>query len=324
VGTAPGTTLSDHEATNGLHGLDKQATFPGVPAPRPRAPRRYLQLWLAIAGAVPTASATAQRIDSIAPWTVAERAIAIDERLAADAGLRVGDRVVLSPEPGGVPGDTVRIAAIVRQRADPSEVARSDYRIRAHLDHLQRLIGYGDRVDRFAISTAGGAATDSVLRRINTVAFGFRAYRSREIAVETSKTFLVVSRFHRAIGMITIVASATFLLCIMLLKVDERRRDVAAMRLMGISRGTVVRTVMLESSFVALLGSVFGIGLGFATATFVNAHYQIVYRTPLKFAIITPSTVAYSVLLSLILGIGAGALAARRLARTPPLTLFGR
>ncbi len=284
---------------------------------------RVVFLFLAI-GAAPARSTSAQRIDSIPPWVGAERTIAIDERLAADAGLRVGDRVVLTAEPGSVSGDTVRIAAIVRRRADPSEVARSEYRIRTHLDHLQRLIGYGDRVDRFAMATAGGAAADSVLRRINSAAFGFRAYPSREIAVETSKTFLVVSRFHRAIGMITIVASATFLLCIMLLKVDERRRDVAAMRLMGISRGTVIRSVMLESSFVALLGSLFGIGLGFVTAAVVNAHYQGVYRTPLLFAIITPSTVAYSVVLSLVLGIGAGALAARRLARTPPLTLFGR
>ena len=266
----------------------------------------------------------AQRIDSIPPWTAVQRTIAIDERLATDAGLRVGDRVVLAAEPGSASGDTVRIGAIVRRRADPSEVARSDYRVRMHLDHLERLIGYGDRVDRFAMATAGGAAADSVLRAVNSVAFGFRAYPSREIAVGTSKTFLVVSRFHRAIGMITIVASATFLLCIMLLKVDERRRDVAAMRLMGISRATVVRTVMLESSFVALLGSLFGVVLGFAVSAFVNAHYQSVYRTPLRFAIITTGTVAYSVLLSLALGIGAGALAARRLARTPPLTLFGR
>ena len=265
-----------------------------------------------------------QRIDSIAPWKEAVRTIAIDQRLATDAGLRVGDLVVVASEPGGASGDTVRIAAIVRRRADPSEVARSEYRIRTHLDQLQRIIGYGDRVDRYAIATAGGAAADSALRRINSVAFGFRAYPSREIAVETSKTFVVVSRFHRAIGMITIVASATFLLCIMLLKVDERRRDVAAMRLMGISRTTVIRTVMLESSFVALLGSLFGVALGFVTSAVVNAHYQAVYRTPLRFAIITPGTVAYSVLLSLVLGIGAGALAARRLARTAPLTLFGR
>lgn len=272
----------------------------------------------------PITSAHAQRIDSIPPWTTVERTIAIDERLAADAGLHIGDRVVLAPEPGSALGDTVRIAAIVKRRADPSEVARSEYRIRMHLDHVQRLTGYGDRVDRFAMLTAGGDATDSVLRRINSVAFGFRAYPSREIAIGTSQTFLVVSRFHRAIAMITIVASATFLLCIMLLKVDERRRDVAAMRLMGISRQTVVGTVLLESSFVALLGSVFGVALAIATAAVVNSHYQAVYRTPLRFAIVTPSTVLYSVLLSLVLGIGAGALAARRLARTPPLMLFGR
>ena len=273
---------------------------------------------------LPFSLSAAQRIDSVAPAASAERTIAIDERLASDAGLRVGDRVVLAPEPNSGSGDTVRIAAIVRRGADPSEVARSEYRVRLHLDHLQRLTGYGDRVDRFAVLTAGGDAADSVLERVNSAAFGFRAYPSREIAVETSKTFLVVSRFHRAIGVITIVASATFLLCIMLLKVDERRRDVAAMRLMGISRSTVVRSVMLESSVIALVGSAFGVVLGFAVAAFVNAHYQSVYRTPLRFAIITPGTVAFSVLLSLGLGIGAGALAARRLARTPPLALFGR
>jgi len=274
--------------------------------------------------AVPLASATAQRIDSVSPSASVERTIAIDERLAADAGLRIGDRVVLAAEPGAPRGDTVRIAAIVKRRPDPSEVARSDYRLRMHLDHLQRLASYGDRVDRFSLQTAPNAAVDSVVRRVNAGAFGFRAYRSRAIAVETSKTFLVVSRFHRAIGVITIVASATFLLCIMLLKVDERRRDVAAMRLMGVSRSTVVRSVMLESSFVALLGSLFGVGLGLVTAWFVNVHYQSVYRTPLRFAIVTPETVAISVALSLLLGIGAGALAARRLAGTAPLALFGR
>jgi putative ABC transport system permease protein len=110
----------------------------------------------------------------------------------------------------------------------------------------------------------------------------------------------------------------------MLLKVDERRRDVAAMRLMGISRATVVRSVILESSAIALVGSLFGVALGYAVSAFVNSHYQAVYRTPLRFAIITPGTVAFSVGLSLLLGIGAGALAARRLARTPPLLLFGR
>ena len=88
--------------------------------------------------------------------------------------------------------------------------------------------------------------------RINHVAFGFRAYRSRDIAVETSRTFQVVSRFHRAIGVITIVASSVFLLCIMVLKVEERRRDIAALRLMGISRWSVVQSIIIEAALVAV------------------------------------------------------------------------
>jgi putative ABC transport system permease protein len=203
-------------------------------------------------------------------------------------------------------------------------VARAEYRVRLHLGQLQELTGYGDRVDRFAVATAGPAATDSVLARVNDAAFGFRAFRSSEIAVETSKTFQVVSRFHDAIGVITIVASAIFLLCIMLLKVDERRHDVAALRLIGISRRSVVSGVLIEATLTALLGSALGVAIGWATSLAVNAHYQGVYRTPLRFAIVTPGTIALAVALSLALGIVAGGLAAWRLSRTAPMTLFGR
>lgn len=267
------------------------------------------------------AAALLQSIDSTPPRRPA-RTVAIDERLAADAHLAVGDRIVLTPTPGGA-GDTVVIAALVRRRADPSEVARAEYRVRMHLDELQALVGYGDRVDRFAVATTSApAAADSASRAINAAAFGFRAYRSRDIAVETSRTFLVVSRFHRAIGVITIVASAVFLLCIMLLKVDERRRDVAALRLMGISGRSIVRSVMVEAALVAALGSGVGVALGWISSQIINWHYQGVYRTPLAFAMVTPDIVGLAVALSLVLGLAAGFIAAQRLVRMAPLELL--
>jgi len=266
------------------------------------------------------------------------RTIAIGADLAADAGIRVGDTVVVSARPGegreaasagGAAGggrevDTVVVSAIVQRRADPSEIARNDYRVRLHLDQLQRLIGYGDRVDRFAVGTVDSAATERALRAIDDAAFGFQAYRSRDIAVETSTTFEVVSRFHRAIGVITIVASAVFLLCILLLKVEERRRDVGALRLIGLSRWTVFRSVVIEAAFVSVLGSGLGVLVGWMTSAAVNAYYQSFYRTPLRFSIVTGDIVTFSVLLSLALGVVAGALAALRLVRTAPLTLIGR
>ncbi|MGH9884206.1 MAG: ABC transporter permease [bacterium] len=122
--------------------------------------------------------------------------------------------------------------------------------------------------------------------------------------------------------MITIVASAIFLLCIMLLKVDERRRDVAALRLMGISARSIVRSVMIESALVAGLGSAAGVGIGWIAAWIINWHYRGVYRTPLAFAVVTPNIVALAVSLSLVLGLVAGFLAAQRLVRVPALELI--
>ncbi len=269
-------------------------------------------------------SARRASIESSAPSKL--RTIAIDERLASDARLRVGDTVVVAPTPEAA-GDSVVISAITRRGADPSEIARSEYRVRLHLDQLQMLTGYGDRVDRFAVATRGNGDSGreaAALSAINAAAFGFHAYPSREIAVETSRTFQVVSRFHRAIGVITIVASTIFLLCIMLLKVEERRRDVAALRLMGISAASVMRSVVIEATLVAALGSAMGVGLGALASFLVNLHYQDVYRTPLRFAIVTPDIVLLAVVLSLVLGVGAGILASLRLVRTPPLELFGR
>ncbi|HEX3157488.1 MAG TPA: FtsX-like permease family protein [Gemmatimonadaceae bacterium] len=253
----------------------------------------------------------------------APRTIVVDDRLAADYHLQVGDTVVVAAQPGAA-GRAAVVGAIARRSADPSEVARGDYLVRLHLGELQALLDYGDRVDRFAIATTSPAGTTDALRRINAAAFGFRAHRSADVAVETSRTFGVVSRFHRAIGVITIVASAIFLLCIMLLRAEERRRDVAALRLMGMSRRSVALTLVLESALVALLGSLLGVAIGQAASWVVNRHYQGVYRTPLVFSFVTADVVLLAVSLSVVLGVGAGVLAAIRLVRTPPLALLGR
>ena len=280
---------------------------------------RRLLLAAAAAALLPAVAATQQP----QPAPSAPRTIVIDERLRADLGIQLGAQVVLAAAPGAA-GDTVMVGAVARRRADPSEIARAEYRVRLHLDQLQRLTGNGDRVDRFAVAARDSASVDAAAAAINAAAFGFRAHRSSDVAVETSQTFRVVSRFHRAIGVITIVASSIFLLCIMLLKIDERRRDVAALRLMGISRRTVIRSVVLEASLVALLGSAFGVGLGAVASAIVNWHYRGVYRTPLVFSFVTADIVILAVVLSLALGIGAGAVAAMRLVAVRPLELFGR
>jgi putative ABC transport system permease protein len=179
-------------------------------------------------------------------------------------------------------------------------------------------------VDRFAVVLTPGANADSAARWVEGVAFGTRAYGTASLADQSSATFRVVSRFHDAIGIVTILASAIFLLCVMIIRVDERRRDMGVLRLIGVSRGTVFRAIVLEAVAIAVVGSAVGAGLGLVAARIVNAHYAGVYDTTLRFALVTPRIVLIAALLGLLLGVGAGVLAAWRVVAVPPQKLGER
>jgi len=249
--------------------------------------------------------------------------VALARALADELGLRVGDTVRLGAAPDSVDRIAV-VAAIYEPRPDPAEISRQARHARLHLPDLAAILGAPDRVDRIGIGLQPGVPVDTALDVLNANAFGFRAYSSTEIASESSQTFLVVSRFHRAIAVITIVASAIFLLCIMLLKVEERRLDAAVMRFIGVRRRTIFGALVLEAALVALAGSLVGAVLAFAAGAATNAYYRRFFDTDLVFSLITPRILLFSVLLSLLLGLGAGALAAWRLVNTRPMVLWGR
>ena len=249
--------------------------------------------------------------------------LAVERRLAARLRLQVGDTLRLGTHPDSI-GVVAVVAAIYEPAADPASITHREPGIRMHLPDLARLLGAPDRVDRIGIRLKPGVVADSAVSRLNQLAFGFRAHSSSAIASGSSQTFRVVSRFHRAIAVISIVASAVFLLCIMLLKVEERRQDAAVMRLVGIRRRTIFAALVLEAMAVALVGSAIGVVLALAAGSVTNLYYRRLFDTALIFSSITPDIVLFSVALSLLLGVGAGSLAAMKLVRTPPLVLWRR
>jgi putative ABC transport system permease protein len=271
-----------------------------------------ITLLFAIAAAGPTETLVAQR-----------PGLAVERRLAEDLSLRVGDTVRLGAAPDSLRTLAV-VTAIYEPRPDPAQLTKDERYVRLHLADLASLLGAPDRVDRFGIGLVPGTPVDSAVAELERNAFGYRAYPSTAIASGSSQTFLVVSRFHRAIAVITIVASAVFLLCIMLLKVEERRMDAAVMRFVGVRRRTIFGALLLEAAVVAVVGSVVGTGLALVAGAATNAYYRHFFDTALTFSLITPAIVLFSVALSLVLGVAAGAVAAWRLVHTRPMVLWGR
>jgi len=276
------------------------------------SPSLRITLLLAFLAPGPTGTLVAQR-----------PGIAVERRLARDLSLRVGDTVRLGAAPDSLRTLAV-VAAIYEPRPDPAQLTKDERYVRLHLSDLAALLGAPDRVDRFGIGLVPGTPVDSAVAELERNAFGYRAYPSAAIASGSSQTFLVVSRFHRAIAVITIVASAVFLLCIMLLKVEERRMDAAVMRFVGVRRRTIFGALLLEAALVAVVGSVVGTGLALVAGAATNAYYRHFFDTALTFSMITPGIVLFSVALSLLLGVAAGAVAAWRLVHTRPMVLWGR
>ena len=250
--------------------------------------------------------------------------VLVERRLAEAVPLAAGDTVRVRALSARGAARPFTVAGVFEREADPNRIARNEFEVRFHLPDLEALTGRRDRVDRFAVVLAPGAPADSAARWIEGVAFGTRAYGSAALAEESSATFRVVSRFHDAIGIVTILASAIFLLCVMVIRVDERRRDMGMLRLIGISRGTVFRAIVVEAVVIAVVGSAVGAGLGMLVARLVNAHYAGVYDTTLRFALVTPRIVLLAALLGLALGVTAGALAAWRVVRVAPQKLGER
>lgn len=250
--------------------------------------------------------------------------VAVSRRTAERLGLRRGDVIEVSASPSMAGSRRVRVAAVLDAREHPADVARGDLEVRFHLPALESLLNRKDTVDRVVIRLRDAQAAPAVREAMAAIGPGVDTYAADELARRTSRAFVVVSRFHRAIALIAMVASAIFLVTIMSLKLGEMRREIGALRLLGIGRGTIGVTVVAISAAVAVLGSAVGIALGAGLVWGINAYYQPLFGTRLRFAVIVPETLLAAAGLAVAVGLAAGVVVAGRLLRARPLEQVGR
>jgi len=296
-----------------------------------RSRRRWLPIVALLACAPATAfapaSASAQQpqeaVTSASAACPDSLPLLVERRLAEEQGIGPGTAVRVGGEPDA-PGCVATVAGVFEPEADPAEIARDRRRVILHLPDLAALAGREDEVDRFSVRLADPADADGLAARFGALMPGTRTLGAEEVAARASTTFEVVRRFHRAIGLITITAGGVFLACIMTLKVQERRSQVAALRLVGVSNRTLLSWLMLEAALVSAIGGVLGIAIGRAASDVINAYYQRVYATSLEFSIVTGDTVAIGLVLAVVLGLIAGAVGSVRLLQVDALEEVGR
>lgn len=249
---------------------------------------------------------------------------AVPARTADRLGIREGDVVEVAADPGMRTARRVRVGVVWSPKEHPADVARQELRLVLRLPFLETLTGRADTVDRVVVRLREGAQARRVREDLEAWSVGFDAYTAEELAAHTSRAFVVVSRFHKAIALVTLLAGGIFLVAVTGLRTSEMRREIGALRLVGIGRGTLFLAVVGIATGVALFGTLLGIGVGAVLVAVINAYYQPLFQTSLVFAVLEPQTVGAAAAFSVLLGVLSGVAVATRLLRQPPLEQVGR
>ena len=254
--------------------------------------------------------------------------ILVSRQLAGRAHLAVGDVVAIAADAQGSRRTSFRVAGIYEPTPDPMRFTSPRIEARMHLPDLIPLAADATSPESqeallgINVRLADTADPRSFAAAVAAQAPGVVAHPTRLAAREDP--FAVLERFHVAISAVTMIGGTAFLLALMVIRAEERRETIGILRLVGISRRTLLLSVAVEGVLIAALGAVFGVLLAFATEGLVNRIFQMRYDTALVFVRVTPSIAARAIAVSAPLGVVAGLGASWTLLRRSILSNVGR
>jgi len=234
----------------------------------------------------------------------------IGRELAADLGLRVGDRLTLRT---GLVSDSARVTALVDLGVKDLNRRTVIVPLRA-AQNLQGLPGGATHLDLTVTDVwAAQALADSLRRQHPLRVESWQESNAQLVSALNAQS--VSTTIIRAVVLVVVVLGIASVLVV---SVVQKGREIGILRAMGATRGQMQRIFLLQGAVVGALGSLLGIALAvalvWAFTTFVRGSDGL----PL-FAITVPVPTALRVaLMATVCGVLAAVAPARRAAAMDP------
>ena len=240
----------------------------------------------------------------------------ISRNLAALSGLELGDVLEL-PSPTGVV--RLPVTHITEDYSWPRGVVAIDL-------SLYRQRWQDDALTYLDVLVAPGADRADVRRRLDRElggGGGFFVYEDADIRGYATQALDQTFKLVDAQVLVAMVIGFLGILNTLLLSVLRRQREIGLLRVVGMTRGGVARTVALEALVIAVIGGGFGIVAGLLAAAFpAGRHVLLVTGYDLPF-VVPWLSVGVVLVASLLLGLLASILPARRAASVAILDAIG-
>jgi putative ABC transport system permease protein len=155
-------------------------------------------------------------------------------------------------------------------------------------------------------------------RDLVDVRTGQEQARKQSADVRANLSFLTT--FLLAFAVISLFVGAFIIFNTFSITVAQRTRELALLRTLGASRGQVLRSVLTEGLAIGALGSLVGLGLGFAVAPGLRALFKAVgVDLPSTGNVIETRTIVVSLAVGTLVALAASTAPAIRATRVPPV-----
>ena len=246
--------------------------------------------------------------------------MAIDEGVAGDEGLEVGDRIGVAALG---PAQQYEIVGIAKY-GDLSSIGGATFAI-FDVPTAQKLLNKEGQLDAVQAAAADGTTPEQLTQRIRTALGGDYTVRTGvEEANEQSSeiaTFTTIIRyFLLSFAGIALFVGAFVIFNTLSITVAQRMREFATLRTLGASRRQVLRSVILEAFVIGFGASVVGLFSGLGLAVGLNALFKALnLDLPQTETVFATRTVVVSLLVGTLVTLVAGLFPAIRATRVPPI-----
>ena len=253
-------------------------------------------------------------------WPSGSEEVAIDEGVADDESLAVGDRIGVAALG---PAREYEIAGIARY-GDVSSLGGATFAI-FDIPTAQALLDKEGELDSVQAAAHDGVAPEELVARIRgelgtsvTVRSGTEqaSEDSDEVATFTS----IIRYFLLSFAGIALFVGAFVIFNTLSITVAQRTREFATLRTVGASRRQVLGSVILEALVIGLLASIIGLFAGLGLAVGLNELFiALNLDLPQTETVFATRTIVVSLLVGTVVTLVAGLSPALRATRVPPI-----
>jgi putative ABC transport system permease protein len=140
-----------------------------------------------------------------------------------------------------------------------------------------------------------------------------------DLAAHFRERLVYFRQLSYVLGGMSLIVAVLLIATLLTITVNERLGEIATLRAIGVSRGTVVGQVLAEGTALTIIGATLGILLGLVTAQYLDAILTSFPGLPAAFSFFVPrpGTLGFAAVVLLVTGSLAGLYPAWLASRTP-------